>query len=125
MAKKILTPEEVKEIIKLETGAPASEVAEGVFRKLFEDEKKRLEKAIDDKVSPIIWGGLIATALVLISIFGTSFWFMADYDKHYLDTKTATLNDTAALREENRDLQEKLNDRMDYIERLLLQKGVK
>ena len=114
MAKKFqnLTPDEQKEIIELEeVRKGTAEIAEGVFKKLFEEERKKME----GRVSKIIYGGIIATVLVLVALIASTWLFMNTYQQHYLDTQAvfnAQIND---LRKENLELKLDLSRRMDEV----------
>ncbi len=115
-------------MIKLEVVSKTAEIAEGVFKKMFEDAKG----AMDGKVSQLIYGGIIATVLVLITLIISTWLFMNSYQQHYLDTQSAFYEQINALRKENNNLQLQLTndvigvkDKQDYLERLLLEKTTK
>jgi hypothetical protein len=120
-----LTQEELKKMIQLESGSKTAEVAEGVFKKLFEDARK----AMDGKVSKMVYGGIIATVLVLIALVCSTWLFMSGYQQHYLDTQLSFNEQLNTLRKENMDLQfqlkndiERTKNKQEYLERLLLDK---
>jgi hypothetical protein len=118
-----LTEEELKGVIQLEIGSKTAEIAEGVFRKLYEDKIS----AMDGKVSRLIYGGIIATGLVLIALIVSTWLFMDSYQQHYLDTQSAFSAQINDLRKENMNLQIRLEaevvsvkDKEEYLERFLL-----
>ena len=127
MAKKPskLTEEDIKAMIDLEMGSKMTEVVEGVFKKLIEGVKGKIE----GKITTLIYGGIIATILVLIALWWSNRAFINSYHQHFLDTQT-TLNEVInTLRKENYDLQLQINNdiediksKQDYLERFLMQR---
>lgn len=123
-----LTEEELKSMIQLETGSQAAKIAEGVFEKLFED----VQSKMDGKVSKLVYGGIIATVLVLISLCFSTWLFMASYQADYLDAQNSFSEQINSLRTENVDLKsalesdmEDIGERQDYLEKLLLESAAK
>lgn len=120
-----ISPEELKEMIQLESGSQAAEVAEGVFAKLFEDYKGQM----DGKISSLIYGGIIATALVLVSLCFSTWLFMSSYQQNFLETQNKFNEQMNTLTKENAESQaeykieiERLKEKQSYLERLLLDK---
>lgn len=125
MAKKV--PENqisIKEMISVEVASNAAEIAEAVFTKLFADKEEKMNV----KVSKLIYGGIIATALLFISVLISVWLFMGSYQQHYLDTQASFMEKTEALEtqvlklesETKMDLQN-LENQQDYTERFLIE----
>jgi type II secretory pathway component PulL len=119
-----LTEEELKAVIQLESGSKAAEIAEGVFKKLFDDEKEKW----DGKVSKIVYGVIIAVILLFIALFVSTWLFMGTYQQHYLNTQAAFNEKFNELIKENADLKidlsgdvEQLKEKQDYVERILME----
>lgn len=106
-----VSEEEIKQMISLSIGAQAAEIAEGVFRKMFEESRKHME----GRVSQIIYGGIIATVLVLASLVASTWMFMNTYQQHYLDTQAHFNEEINDLRKDNYDLQMSLNNEINII----------
>lgn len=120
-----LSEEELLGMIDLKVGSKSAEVADGVFKALFEKEKGKM----DGRVSKLIYGGIVATALVLVVIVFSTWWFMAGYHQHYLDTQAILTGEISDLEKENAILQaqlkaemERVRDKQDYLEKLLFDK---
>lgn len=129
MAKKPvkLTADDLKEMIQLETGSQAAEVAEAVFEKLFKEFKDKM----DGRISQLVYGGIIATILVLIALFFSTWLFMSSYQQSFLDSQANFSQDMNTTTKENADLQlqyktdiESLKEKQMYLERLLLEKRI-
>ena len=128
MAKKpvSITADEAKEMIQLETAAATNNIAEGLFKKLFEQESARM----DNKISNLIYGGIAATVLLLVGIWVSTWWFMGSYQQHYLDTQSSfnqQMNDVKKesiepLNTAKHDM-DRMKDKQDYLEKLLLEKN--
>ncbi len=81
-------------------------------------------------MSGIIYGGIIAAVLLLITLLFDTHFFMADYQKHFLDTQTSLTQQIYDLKKENAELQssmrkdlEKSKEKQEYLEKLLLEKA--
>lgn len=118
-----LTEEELKQMIKFESGIESAEVAEGVFKKLFEDARSKM----DNRISKIIYGGIIATGLVIIALCYSTWLFMSSYQQNYLDTQSEFNKQVNDLRKENSDQQlrfesdlKSIQEKQNYFERLLV-----
>jgi hypothetical protein len=119
--------DEIAQMIDVKVGIKASEIAESVF-KVKTDEMK---KEIDGKISTLIYGGIIAAILLLVSIVASSWFFMADYQKHFFSTKDEFTAEINELRKEYSDAQvqmkvdmERIKDKQEYLEKLLFQKAI-
>lgn len=120
-----LTPQEVKEIVQIESAASTSDIAESVFKQLFAAEEIKMSQ----KVSQMIYGGAIATVLVLIAIFASTWLFMSSYQQNYLDTQAFYNQQFNDLKKGNADTLDKMKndtdrikDKQDYLEKLFLEK---
>lgn|SRR3990167_1054487 len=130
---KALTENEVRELIGLEPGVTASEVAEAVFKRLSEGErediKREVKKDIEDKITRLMYGGIIATVLVLLVIFVDYHFFKRDYNKVYLETQQQFSQEFRKMIEDNtkeklerlREI-DRLKERQDYLEKLMLER---
>lgn len=108
-----------------------TEVAESVFKTEFEkgvrDFREKLTKQ-EGLLNKIIWGGIIATSLVVLTLWLDSHYFRANYQQGFLDTQATINQQINDLRKENAELKtellrevDKTQEKQDYLERLLLQ----
>lgn len=109
-----VSKEELSQMISLEVGVSSAAIAEGVFNRLFKENESRM----DGKVSKIIYGGIIATIFLFISLIISVWIFMGSYQQNYLDTQSSLGKEYADVRLELKSLQ----SQQDYMERFLLEK---
>lgn len=114
--------------IELGKAAETSSLIKGIFAELFEEKIESVTDEIKSSISKLIYGGVIATILLFISLVVGVWLFMASYQQHYLDTQAALTAKIEALQKENTDLKielkadlQKLESQQDYIERFLIE----
>jgi hypothetical protein len=125
MAKKASANQtDIKEMISVEVASNAAEIAEAVFTKMFAD----AEEKMNIKVSKLIYGGIIATVLLFLSVIVSVWLFMGSYQQHYLDTQAAFTEKTSALETQVSRLEsqtkmdmQNLENQQDYTERFLIE----
>ncbi len=132
MTTKKLSEEEIKEMIKLESGSKMAEVAEGVFQKLINDFFKESDSKFDGKISKLIYGMIIATSLVLLGLVVSTWIFIASYHHMFLQSQQNFNMEFNDLRQENMQSQSKLEmdsyriiEKQEYLEKILMDQAAK
>jgi hypothetical protein len=120
-----LSPDDVKKMISFEVAGNAAEVAEGVFKKMYEEREGKME----GKISKFMYGAIAAGVFLFLTMIGSTLIFMGSYQTHYLDTQTSFDEKMSTMLKGNQDFRleiktdiERIKDKQDYTDRLLLEK---